>query len=251
MLSKLRDLIYTKVRPYHTTSPIHWILQPATFTNIWGWKPFSILLNKNSQRRQEHMKLDINERIIEIPWVFNQLDFGKKGKVLDIGWLESTVSVSLATAGFAVTALDIRRGDLAHPNLTALQGDICKTNLKANSFDYVVLLSTLEHIGLDTLYGKAGKETDDQRALDECFHVLKPGGVLVLTTPAAKKFHQDNFMRWYTPSHLKKLLKKFTIKKFELYAPAKDRTYWHPTTEKELPLPPQFGVALIRAQKVK
>lgn len=254
-LKKTAQLIqrvgFVPVRPYQTTAPIVDALKENTPSNILGWKPLASLLYAIPSFRQQHTRFDTNERIIEIPWVFSQLDFKKKGKVLDIGWLESTVAVSLATAGFEVTGVDLRAGELHHPNLTSIAGDICKTSFAANTFDYVILLSTLEHIGLDTTYGSVEESSTDQKAINECLRVLKPGGKLLLTTPVAKRSHQDSFMRWYTTAGLKKMLSAWNSVTSSYYVPSKDRQYWKESSAKALPEPPAFGVALVTAEKPK
>jgi SAM-dependent methyltransferase len=240
---------FAPMLPYTTTAPIHHQLNDQSFTNVLGWKPFATFLYASQHLRSKFTHLDINERVIEIPWVFSQIDFSKPNKVLDIGWLESTVAISLATAGFKVTGVDLRKGELSHPNLTEVVGDICQTNLPSNSFDTVILLSTLEHIGLDTMYGKVEKTTSDQKAVDECFRVLKPGGRLLLTTPAAKRSYSDSFMRRYTPAQLQKMLKKWTKVTTQFYTPHNSRQVWNQALPKALPEPPAFGVALVVAYK--
>jgi SAM-dependent methyltransferase len=242
-------LFYAPLRPYTTTSPIHYQSKDFSLTNIWNWKPFSQIMFASSLRKRL-ARIDVNERIIEIPWIFSRIDLKKKGKVLDVGWLESTVSFSLATAGFDVTGIDIRSSDITYPHFTAVQGDICQNHFKNNSFDYVILLSTLEHIGLDTLYGKADRVTSDVKAVEECLRVLKPGGKLLITTPIAKRRAQNSFMRWYTPAQLKLMVKQTRIISCQYFLPSKDRSYWYEVTEKSLPTPPIFGVALLEVQKL-
>jgi len=240
---------FAPLRPYPTTAPVHYQLNTCRLNNLWGWKPFATFLYASEKTRKVHTHLDVNERIIEVPWVLNNLDFSKPNKVLDVGWLESTVAISLATAGFQVTGIDLRKGELCHPHFTQIIEDICKTSLPANFFDTVILLSTLEHIGLDTLYGKVAKSSSDQKALDECLRVLKPGGQLLLTTPAAKYPYTDAFMRRYTPLQLQKMLKNWTKVHIEFYAHDGKRQFWQPASPTALPEPPAFGVALVIAHK--
>lgn len=249
MKRPLTHFLFAPSREYPFTAPIHFHLKKDAFSNLWGWKPFSTWLYANTKLRKKHTFLEVNERIIELPWIFNQLNFKKRGKVLDVGWLESPVSISLATAGFSVTGIDIRKGELSHPNITQLQADICHSGLSAKQFDTVILLSTLEHIGLDTVYGKAPANSSDQRAVDECLRVLKPKGMLLITTPVAKTYSQDNFMRIYTPEKLKFLVKNATIEELRYFVPNKQRTVWQEVSENELGSPSQFGVALLAVQK--
>ncbi len=249
MLAKLQHFLFAPSREYPFTAPVHFHLKKDSHKNLWGWKPLATFLYASKNLRQKHTFLEVNERIIEIPWVFSHLNFLKGGKVLDVGWLESSVPLSLATAGFAVTGIDIRKGEISHPNLTPLQADICNSGLPNNKFDTVIMLSTMEHIGLDTLYGKAGKDTSDQKAIDECLRVLKPKGKLLITTPIGKAYFQNNFMRCYTAERLKNMLKGATITEFRYFSPNPQKTTWMEVSERELPKSPLFGVALIAVQK--
>jgi 2-polyprenyl-3-methyl-5-hydroxy-6-metoxy-1,4-benzoquinol methylase len=248
-LENFRRFAFVPLRPYQTTAPIIHRLKHNTLKNIWGWKPLSSLMYATPSLRQQHTQLDTNERVIEIPWIFNQLHFAKPGKVLDIGWLESSVAISLATAGFKVTGIDLRKGEISHPNLETVAGDICQNTFKTGSYDVVILLSTLEHIGLDTIYGSVPTSSTDQRAVDECFRVLKPGGKLLITTPVAKREHQDQFMRWYTIKRLQTMLQQWNNVSYELYGPQRNRLYWQKISASALPEPPSFGVALLTAEK--
>jgi ubiquinone/menaquinone biosynthesis C-methylase UbiE len=101
------------------------------------------------------------------------------------------------------------------------------------------------------MYGSVEDSSTDQKALDECLRVLKPGGKLLLTTPVAKQSHQDSFMRWYTTAGLKKMLSAWDNMTSSYYVPSNDRQYWKESSAKGLPEPPAFGVALVIAEKPK
>ncbi|PIR62140.1 MAG: hypothetical protein COY81_02535 [Candidatus Pacebacteria bacterium CG_4_10_14_0_8_um_filter_43_12] len=249
MFQKLKQFLFVPSREFVATAPIHYVLKSLSSWNLLGWKPLATVLYASPQLRAGWTKLDVNERIIEVPWVYSQLNFKKKGKVLDIGWLESTLPISLATAGFSVTGLDIRSGELTHPNFEGLVGDICETKLPSNSFDYVILLSTLEHIGLNTLYGRAASGSSDKKAVEQCLRVLKLSGKLLITTPVAKQAAVNDFMRIYTPAILKRLVRNGAIESLEFFKANQNRTAWSVTSENDLPTPPDFGVALVVVKK--
>lgn len=247
-LHTLQRFLFVPSREFSTTAAIHYKLKEGNVWNIWAWKPFATLLYALPQLRSPRTVLDVNERIIEVPWVISQLDFQKKGAVLDVGWLESTLPISLATAGFSVTGVDIRESELQHPNLQQIVGDICSVDLPDTQFEYVILLSTLEHIGLDTMYGKSGEQTSDAAAVERCLQLLKPGGTLIITTPVTQEAYVNNFMRAYTPKQLRSLLSSAKKLEMQFYAPNKTRTLWKKVSEEQLPKKGSFGVALIRAR---
>ena len=248
-LQRLKHFLFVPSRPFEVTSPVYYCLKNPSQWNIFGWKPLATLVYAFPALRRKLTRRDTNERIIEVPWIFSKLNFSQKGKILDVGWLESTISLSLATAGFSVTGIDIRKGDIEHPNITARVEDICCTTLRENTFDTVILLSTLEHIGLESMYGSVDKKSSDQKAILSCLRVLKPGGKLLITTPVGAIASRNNFMRVYTPSSLRKILRTAQIDSMTFFVPNDDRTLWREVNEKELVHVTGFGVALISARK--
>jgi hypothetical protein len=111
------------------TNAINWYEKPkpGLFSKICLAFP---LLLKIVRRLPRSMRLKImepqvsvNERIIEIPWVFMNLGL-KQGKILDVGCCWSAVSIELASMGFEVWGIDINPCALTHPNFKFIQDDI-------------------------------------------------------------------------------------------------------------------------------
>jgi SAM-dependent methyltransferase len=102
--------------------------------------------------------------------------------VLVAGSGESVLPLELASLGYDVVALDLRDYPLAHPRLTSVKEDIRRTELPRDTFDTVVAVSTLEHIGLG-FYGDPVDPDGDRNAAAEIGRVLKPGGRFLLTVP--------------------------------------------------------------------
>jgi SAM-dependent methyltransferase len=107
-----------------------------------------------------------------------------KGKaVLDIACGEGYGSRLLAQDALAVTGVDIDAATIDHAakkytagNLSFIKGDIENIPFDTASFDIVVSFETLEH-------------TDQhQKALNEIKRVLRPGGILLISTPEKKKY---------------------------------------------------------------
>lgn len=84
--------------------------------------------------------------------------------------------------------------------------DICHmAPIEDNSIGLVLLLESLEHI------------EQPQRALDEIFRVLKPRGLLILTTVMAMGVHRCPKDYWrFCPDGMEFLMKKFKILEFTL-----------------------------------
>jgi SAM-dependent methyltransferase len=101
-------------------------------------------------------------------------------RLLDIGSYRGFV-IGL-TAGYRVTSLDVRtRREPEHGEETIITGDARRIPAGDATFDAVVTLSTVEHLGL----GRYGDDLDpaaDAAGTAEMIRVLRPGGVLILTT---------------------------------------------------------------------
>ncbi len=199
--------------------------------------------------RKKWSALDINERIVEVPFIFKNLPQNNKAKILDVGCCETILPIQLASLGYKVTGLDIRPYDLSHPNFSFVQEDICKTKLPPNKFDLIICVSAIEHIGLDTIYGKSNQKSSDKKAIKSMFSLLKPGGRLLLTTPVAVEFSQSKFMKIYTQKKIRQHYKDLKETKEIYYAPNSSRTNWRSRPAEQLPSAPNFGVVTIIAQK--
>lgn len=155
-----------------------------------------------------------NERIFEKSFVLQslaQLYDSNQITVLDVGAAESLLAYELASLSYSVTAIDIRPIALSHPNLKFVKTDICKPVLPASSFDCVIALSTLEHIGLGW-YGDEQGETLDCEAVRQIYTLLKPSGSFILTVPYGKKATTP-VHRIYDREALNKLLAGFDVTK--------------------------------------
>lgn len=169
-------------------------------------------------------------RFIEYSWVLRNLDV-PFGRMLDVGSTGSTFPILLASFGYDVYSIDVREYEWkTHPNLTAVVGDIRKTEFPNRFFDRVTAVSTIEHVGLGR-YGDPLDPDGDRKALLEIARILKPQGKLLMTMPfgrmAVSKLH-----RVYDKETLKTLVEGFKVEKMELFG-VKDG-YWFRSKEEEL-----------------
>ena len=174
-----------------------------------------------------------NERIFEKTFVLQSLARlyeSSSIKVLDVGAAESLLSYELASFNYSVTAIDIRPIALFHPNLKFVKTDICNPVLPPASFDCVIALSTLEHIGLGW-YGDKTGENYDVKAAQQISLLLKPEGSFILTVPYGKKALTP-VHRIYNQESLQKLIQDFRIVQIS-YGVRKDDFTWT-ITENEL-----------------
>ena len=186
----------------------------------------------------------VNERIVEQPFVFRELAGLPPGaRILDVGGSESTVGLSLATLGHRVTVVDPRPHPLAHPNLTHAACRLDELEPPAERFGAAVVLSAVEHFGLDHYGGQAPPEERlDIAALRRLRELVAPGGLLALTVPFAERASVDSFQRVYDEAGLGELLTGWEVRT-SLRAGRIDRLTWQlgePSRERH-------GVALVSA----
>jgi SAM-dependent methyltransferase len=131
------------------------------------------------------------ERVIEIPWALMQLP--QTGVILDVGSCESTYLGVIQQADRQLHCLDPRdcRAEVP-PGAIFHHQSLIGNDLPEQSFDAVLFLSVLEHIGLPC-YGLAPFPDGDQLALAEAWRLLKPGSPLIVTLPAG----QSKMVSWY------------------------------------------------------
>ena len=84
-------------------------------------------------------------------------------------------------AHFPVTTMDVRNRKPLFPGETTLTGDAKRLDLPDRSFDLVLSLCTLEHLGLGR-YGDALDFEADGKAFREMVRVLKGGGHLLFSS---------------------------------------------------------------------
>lgn len=141
----------------------------------------------------------LDERVIELPLAFEQLQPRRAGRALDAG----------AALNLPLVHEEVRRGrvrlthftqsgerevaQLAADRFGYAFGDLRDLPYRDGWFDRVLCVSTLEHVGMDnTRYGGPQENAPGSHvdAIVEMMRVLAPGGSLFLTFPTGA--HQDN-----------------------------------------------------------
>jgi ubiquinone/menaquinone biosynthesis C-methylase UbiE len=128
------------------------------------------------------------------------LDLAKGKQILDIACGEGYGSSLLAEHATSVTAVDIDADTISKAkkkykknNLNFIVGAADAIPLEDHIFDYVISFETLEHL------------ENHEGMFQEIKRVLKPEGILVISTPDKKKYSDET--GYNNPYHVKELYK--------------------------------------------
>ena len=166
----------------------------------------AIALGLGARSRRERLRWlqasRADERVVEIPWVLSRLR--TRGRVLDVGYAfaEAAYLAALLRADVDLVGVDLAERDVE--GLEQVEADVRSLPFADRSFDQVLLVSTLEHVGADnSVYGIAGDRDDGAReaALRELARVLTRNGSLLVTVPLGEPgdhgwFRQDDERGW-------------------------------------------------------
>ena len=190
----------------------------------------------------------VNERVAEVPYAFQALSrVPGGGSILDVGATESTVSLSLATLGYEVTAIDPRPNPLSHEHLQTIAGQIEEWDTDAE-FDAVLCLSTIEHLGTGEYEQQGTERRVDLDAMKRMHELTKPGGLLVLTTAVGEASANES-SRVYDREGLDELLAGWQVEDLTLVQ-RENATTWVRVDEEIADLDPETEtVAMVTATK--
>ena len=106
-------------------------------------------------------------------------------------------------------------------------------DLDEKNFDFVISLSTIEHVGLRA-YDRDVIDDDLTKVLTKTYNLLKPNGKFLVTLPIGKS-SIDEFERSFEPIEFKSLFEStgFSLK-VEEYFKREEKFYWKPATIDEI-----------------
>jgi SAM-dependent methyltransferase len=159
-----------------------------------------------------------SSRDVEYDFAYRNV-FGNESKILDIGGSDSLLPLTLAKRGFKVTVYDFRSYLESHPNLTCVEGDFLENKLPDNLFDYIILISTIEHIGFGSYFAPR-YEDGDMKTIAEVKRLLSRNGRAILTFPFTGKHRViEGFERWYDVDRVGNLFQSMYVLKEEHWVP--------------------------------
>jgi SAM-dependent methyltransferase len=153
--------------------------------------------------------LRLDERVVEYAWMFSRLPRGG-GRLLDAGSVLNFDFLlgqpALAEKTLAISTLAPEPFCFWNRGISYVFEDLRHSGFRDGLFDWVVSLSTVEHIGLDNamLYsGDAGHRENRPdtylEAIREFARVLRPGGTLLLSVPYGRHANHGWFQVFDAP----------------------------------------------------
>lgn len=164
------------------------------------------------------------------PYLAKHIPFSEMAgkKVLEVGLGYGTVSQRLAEAGAIYSGLDIAAGPVAMVNHRlaqsglqgkAVQGSVLEAPFPDGTFDWVVAIGCFHHTG------------NLQRALDEAWRVLKPGGQAMVMVYYAYSYRRWHYETRTTVKHL--LADKLGIRASASSRSARERAHYDASADGE------------------
>lgn len=149
--------------------------------------------NFNSIQLQQGYGFRLDERVVEYPWFFSRLP-DKNGRLLDAGSVLNFDFIlshpSLRSKRIFISTLSPEPYCYWRRGISYIFEDLCETCFRDEYFDWVVSLSTIEHIGMDNTVFYTRDVSKKENAPDayltviqEYRRILKAGGVLFLSVP--------------------------------------------------------------------
>ncbi len=157
-----------------------------------------------------------DERVVEYPWLISKRPCGR---VLDAG---STLNhahvldrILPLVDRLDIVTLEPESESFPERGISYVYADLRDLPFEDESYDTVVSLSTLEHVGMDNRrFGSAVPHASDpsaerDRAVAELGRVLKPGGRLLASVPYGRR-EDHGWFEQFDAGMLKELLEPLT-----------------------------------------
>ncbi|MDR2507173.1 MAG: hypothetical protein LBD67_04150 [Candidatus Accumulibacter sp.] len=184
----------------------------------------------------------IDERIVEYPWFFERLP-DLPGLLFDAGSVLNHAILldhpKLTTKKLFISTLSPEKTAFWHKGISYIYEDIRKTHLRPGIFDWVVCLSTLEHVGMDNTYLYTNEADKNEFTPETAFQflgvlraLLKDSGTLYLSVPYGK-YANHGWFRVSNAEMLDGLKSHFKPSKYieTIYQYADDR--WQPSSREK------------------
>jgi SAM-dependent methyltransferase len=155
------------------------------------------------------------ERYVEWSFLSKEMPDGP-GEAVEFGCEQGYMSLLAAQKGFHVLANDLQEQNFnwKHPEVEFCRGDFLSLDLPSNYFDIAINCSSVEHVGVAGRYGITADQSDgDIAVMHKLADILRPGGLLLMTSPCGRDAVMAPWCRVYGASRLPRLFEGFEIAK--------------------------------------
>ena len=195
--------------------------------------------------------LRIDERAVEYPWMFSRLPEGN-GNLLDAGSILNYNYIlnhpKLKTKKIYISTLAPEKRCFWTKGVSYIYEDLREICFKNDFFNWVVCLSTLEHIGLDNTFlytDDMGKKEENHesylKAVVQYRRILKEEGILYLSFPYGR-YSDHEWFQVFDSLMVEKILDAFKPRKYRKYYFKYEPYGWHKATEEEVKLCTYFDI---------
>lgn len=176
------------------------------------------------------MKTLAGDRGIEWDWGFNNLPVAVgKQQVLDLGPMDGFVpSKDALEKGYGVLAVGVEHLK-APEGIAYIRQDFLTVDIDTK-FDYILDISTIEHVGL-TRYGDSRNPDGDLQAMRKLRTLMKPDARHLLTCPIGQDAVVGDYHRVYGHKRLSRLLEGYKVLKQAYWVKADDDSRWLPCSK--------------------
>jgi hypothetical protein len=160
----------------------------------------------------------MDERAVEYPWVFSRLPRGP-GKLLDAGSVLNHGHIlsheRLSSKTIFISTLAPEPENYSDRGISYVYEDLRESCYRDGYFDWIVSISTLEHVGMDNtlLYTSDGSKNESDpeshlKVVAELNRILKTGGILYVTLPFGRA-QSHGWLQIFDTEMVQKLLDVF------------------------------------------
>jgi SAM-dependent methyltransferase len=193
----------------------------------------------------------LDERLVEYPWMLSRLPEAA-GDLLDAG---STLNHSLIleqprlrNKRITVLTLAPEAQCFWRQGISYVFGDVRQTYFRDSSFDHVVCVSVLEHIGLDNRMYDPDRRTAERdpeaylAAVAEFRRVLRPDGTCLITVPFGR-YQLRNWLQVFDSVMMERILNVFQPSKHNIeYYRYTQEEQWQRCSQDEAADAPYFDL---------
>jgi glycosyltransferase involved in cell wall biosynthesis/SAM-dependent methyltransferase len=182
--------------------------------------PMLVNLVRSGEPLPDGFGVGFDERVVEFPWIASRR---LAGRVLDAGSSLNHRHVLLALRPrmdeLHVVTLAPEEESFPEFGVSYVYADLRDLPFKDGTYDHIVSISTLDHVGMDNdRFGAEVEAAEDPqsqavRAMVELQRVLRPGGDLYLTVPVGQGERFD-WVRTFTLDELDELVEHFAPSRF-------------------------------------